>query len=44
MIKKGAKIGIYEVPYSSMYGLGTPQDLEIYLESFNLDKSKDCPD
>lgn len=33
MISSGAKIGVYEVPAQAMKGLGTPCDLESYLES-----------
>jgi NDP-sugar pyrophosphorylase family protein len=32
-IANGARIGVYEVEQSDMYGLGTPQDLETYLKS-----------
>ena len=31
MIRTGARIGVYEVPPSAMWGLGTPNDLERYL-------------
>jgi dTDP-glucose pyrophosphorylase len=31
MLAQGAKIGAYEVPASSMHGLGTPEDLDAYL-------------
>ena len=31
-IKKGAKIGIFNVDFNAMHGIGTPQDLEKYLE------------
>ncbi len=31
MIRAGARIGIYEVPFNAMTGLGTPGDLEAYL-------------
>lgn len=31
-IKQGARIGIYNIPRSAMHGLGTPADLEKYLE------------
>lgn len=30
-IQKGHKIGIYNIEYSQMHGIGTPEDLEIYL-------------
>ncbi|AEI37966.1 glycosyltransferase family 2 protein [Zymomonas mobilis] len=32
MIKNGARIGVYEIPEDAMFGLGTPQDLEFFLE------------
>lgn len=32
MIKEGLKIGVYEVPMNAMHGLGTPEDLNAYLE------------
>lgn len=31
MIRAGARIGIYEVPFDAMTGLGTPEDMEAYL-------------
>ena len=31
MIKQGLRIGIYEIPRSSMHGLGTPDDLNKFL-------------
>lgn len=31
-IKNGAKIGIFNIEYSQMHGLGTPEDLNMYLE------------
>lgn len=31
LIQKGAKIGIYNIDFSSMHGIGTPEDLELYL-------------
>ena len=33
LIKDGAKIGIYDIEFSSMNGIGTPEDLELYLKS-----------
>jgi len=32
-IKEGNKIGIYDIDPSEMHGIGTPEDLEIYLDS-----------
>ncbi|EAH9624306.1 lipopolysaccharide biosynthesis protein, partial [Campylobacter jejuni] len=29
-IKSGAKIGIYNIDFSKMHGIGTPEDLEIF--------------
>ena len=31
-VKKGLTIGIYGIEESQMYGLGTPGDLEVYIE------------
>lgn len=31
-IAAGARIGLYEVPAGAMHGLGTPEDLDLYLE------------
>lgn len=31
MIKGGSKIGIYDIKFDSMHGIGTPEDLESYL-------------
>jgi len=31
-IKDGAKIGIYNIEFAQMHGVGTPEDLTIYLE------------
>ena len=31
LINDGAKIGIYDIEFSSMHGIGTPEDLEAYL-------------
>ena len=30
-IKNNKKFGVFEIPFESMHGLGTPQDLDIYL-------------
>lgn len=32
-IAQGKKIGIYNIPYESMHGIGTPEDLNSYLKS-----------
>ncbi|MCR2088442.1 hypothetical protein CUPS10544_05650 [Campylobacter upsaliensis] len=31
-IKNGLKIGIYNIDFAHMHGLGTPEDLEAYLK------------
>lgn len=31
LIRAGAKIGVYEVPPASMHGLGTPEDLSVFI-------------
>ena len=31
LIDDGAKIGIYDIEFSAMHGIGTPEDLELYL-------------
>lgn len=33
MIREGKKIGIFNIPANSMHGLGTPKDLETYLQA-----------
>jgi NDP-sugar pyrophosphorylase family protein len=38
-IKAGHKIGIYNIAFSQMHGMGTPEDLNIYLEKI---KNKEC--
>jgi len=43
MIKRGLSIGVYEVPEDSMAGLGTPNDLQKYLEINRLSPSLDSP-
>ena len=35
MIQKGRRIGIYDIPADAMHGIGTPQDLEVYLRLIN---------
>lgn len=32
LIRKGLKIGVYEVPMNAMHGLGTPADLDSFLD------------
>lgn len=32
LIKDGSKIGIYDIEFSGMHGVGTPEDLEAYLK------------
>lgn len=36
LARKQFKIGIYEIPISAMHGIGTPEDLEIYLKHVNF--------
>ena len=36
LIASGAKIGIYEIPFSSMFGLGTPDDLSRFLSIHSM--------
>lgn len=44
MIKNGAKIGVYEVEFEDMKGLGIPDDLNGYLAEINAPASTDAPD
>jgi hypothetical protein len=44
MIKNGARIGVYEVPMGAMSGLGTPNDLNNFLQASNMPASQDIPD
>ena len=44
MIRKGAKIGIYEIPSEAMHGIGTPEDLDLYLDSIKSPRSIDRPE
>jgi NDP-sugar pyrophosphorylase family protein len=44
LINEGARIGVYEISEDDMYGLGTPEDLEHYLNVKGFPKSKDKPD
>ncbi len=43
MIAQGARIGIYEVPGHAMQGLGTPEDLEVFLTRQGAGPSPDAP-
>ena len=43
LIKNGARIGIYEVPFNSMIGLGTPDDLTNNLLDNSFPLSLDAP-
>jgi dTDP-glucose pyrophosphorylase len=43
MIRKGSRIGIYEVPMKSMAGLGTPDDLLQFLQERGASPSLDSP-
>jgi NDP-sugar pyrophosphorylase family protein len=31
-IRAGMKVGVYEIPFKGMHGLGTPEDLELFLQ------------
>lgn len=44
MISEGARIGVYEVSATGMYGLGTPDDLNTYLNFHGEQASQDAPD
>ena len=44
MIRNGARIGVYEVPIEAMFGLGTPDDLNAYLDAKVGACSQDAPD
>ncbi len=44
MIRSGAQIGIYEIPMSAMKGLGTPDDLNMFLQKSGESWSQDSPD
>jgi len=35
LIKDGSKIGIYNIEFSQMHGIGTPEDLKAYLKCLN---------
>lgn len=43
MIKNGARIGVFEVPFQAMSGLGTPEDLNAYLSLRGAPASSDRP-
>jgi dTDP-glucose pyrophosphorylase len=32
LIRNGAKVGVYNIDYAKMHGIGTPEDLECYLK------------
>ena len=44
MIANGARIGVYEVAKDAMSGLGTPEDLNSFLETRGFSASQDQPD
>ena len=44
MIQNGARIGIYEVPMNAMSGLGTPSDLNQFLQKCGAAPSLDSPE
>jgi len=39
-LKNNLLIGIYDIPPAAMHGLGTPEDLKLFLTWFNLHSSK----
>ena len=43
LIKNGAKIGYFEIPQSSMNGIGTPNDLRQYLIKNRFSQSEHDP-
>lgn len=43
MIKKGARIGCYELAYEKVFGIGTPSDLVSYMNNNNMPHSQDMP-
>jgi dTDP-glucose pyrophosphorylase len=43
LIQSGLRIGIYEVPSNAMHGLGTPEDMNIYVVKRNGARSKHAP-
>lgn len=43
MIKDNLKVGIFEMKFEEMHGLGTPVDLELYSKRFKVDISADAP-
>lgn len=43
MIRNGARIGVYEIPFEAMVGLGTPGDLSNYLTLIEAPASIDAP-
>jgi len=43
MINSGAKVGIFEIPYENMHGIGTPHDLREFIEKKGYKPSLDDP-
>ena len=43
MIKRGLRIGVFEMDPLSMHGLGTPEDLKKYITLKSYKISKDDP-
>lgn len=43
LITKDKRVGVYVIDKSAMHGLGTPQDLESYLNKKSLPMSEDAP-
>jgi dTDP-glucose pyrophosphorylase len=44
MIANGARIGVYEIPYEAMHGIGTPDDLEQFIALRGFTASPDAPE
>ena len=42
-IINGKKIGVFDIPYDSMHGLGTPKDLDFYLDQLKESYEKIQP-
>jgi len=43
MIANGARIGVYEIPFEAMHGIGTPDDLEQFIALRGFSSSPDAP-
>ena len=43
LIKNGCNIGVYEIDFEKMHGIGTPTDLKKYLKFRGFSGSRDAP-